>query len=898
LATVVEEIAAIDEAVCGNIAELAKNRGLLSQNVLSQARTLVDQVSLLAYTNDKSTDSNWDGLEKAKAEVSKRGNFRFLSKFHALLQISTSHYTVDGDSAERLMLKYYEYLLKIQQYLSAAHGIEIFHNLKDFPLNLDPALTEYHRKIAHQISRDRAAPLGAGRSSNYYIHKIVPIFTEGRILYEVTFTRAVGWTSKFDRLIAFTDLDILENHSVDFELVDTEIEVLNAKMPIRLIRSWSVSVRPCEFDNLAKLFGVTMRARRGNRDYRALMAYMTERQLSLLDVIDLSDSEFDTVVQGLTEPGSASRIRDLIVQIRSYCRRDAVGTNVIRYLLLRARNETIRQQTVGWGETGLGDTQLTRRSYPFDRMPFYASLAEHNPRLADVFASIKHSNRLHELLARRIRANVEQRGELYTPLTSLEGFSDVETLVKRYNALLPSVHPGRKLIIDKGHVFIRSYEEDTVEIFRMLRELTSSGLAGYTDAVDNWLDGGSYTIDDETKRVAIRALFDQSKVALIYGAAGTGKSTMIKHISEYFSGHRKLYLAKTHAAVENLRARVTAADDIDFRTISSHLGQRGGACSVLFIDECSTVSNEDMLEVLRKTDFDLLVLVGDVFQIRSIRFGNWFSLANQIIPDASIFELMQPYRTNDKNLLKLWESVRKRDESFEEHMQRNRYSKKLDASIFERADDGEDEIILCLNYDGLYGINNINSFLQSRNPHPAFNWASQTYKVGDPVLFNELSLYRPLIYNNLKGTIVKIEDLGFQIEFSIRLHEKTFTQLDASASGLEYVDSSTVKLTVVQRVNNDDDDTEDHKSSVVPFQVAYAISIHKAQGLEYDRVRLVITDSNAEQITHNIFYTAITRTKRDLKVYWSAEVQRRIIDSFKEKPVNKDLSLLRARQLI
>lgn len=166
------------------------------------------------------------------------------------------------------------------------------------------------------------------------------------------------------------------------------------------------------------------------------------------------------------------------------------------------------------------------------------------------------------------------------------------------------------------------------------------------------------------------------------------------------------------------------------------------------------------------------------------------------------------------------------------------------------------------------------------------------------MLFNELSLYRPLIYNNLKGTIVKIEDSGFQIEFSIRLHEKTFTQLDASVSGLEYVDSSTIKLTVVQRANNDDDDTEEHKSSVVPFQVAYAISIHKAQGLEYDRVRLVITDSNAEQITHNIFYTAITRTKRDLKIYWSAEVQRRIIDSFKEKPVNKDLSLLRARQLI
>jgi hypothetical protein len=33
-----------------------------------------------------------------------------LGKFHDLLKISTSHYTLDGDASERLMLKYYEYI--------------------------------------------------------------------------------------------------------------------------------------------------------------------------------------------------------------------------------------------------------------------------------------------------------------------------------------------------------------------------------------------------------------------------------------------------------------------------------------------------------------------------------------------------------------------------------------------------------------------------------------------------------------------------------------------------------------------------------------------------------------------------------------------------------------------
>ena len=41
----------------------------------------------------------------------------------------------------------------------------------------------------------------------------------------------------------------------------------------------------------------------------------------------------------------------------------------------------------------------------------------------------------------------------------------------------------------------------------------------------------------------------------------------------------------------------------------------------------------------------------------------------------------------------------------------------LDKSLFEAQ--RQDEIILCLNYDGLYGINNINRFLQSSNPSQA-----------------------------------------------------------------------------------------------------------------------------------------------------------------------------------
>ena len=71
--------------------------------------------------------------------------------------------------------------------------------------------------------------------------------------------------------------------------------------------------------------------------------------------------------------------------------------------------------------------------------------------------------------------------------------------------------------------------------------------------------------------------------------------------------------------------------------------------------------------------------------------------------------------------------------------------------------------------------------------------------------------------------------------------------------------------------------------SIIPFQLAYAVSIHKAQGLEYQSVKIVIPQSNSEKISHGIFYTAITRTKQKLKIYWSADTMQDIIESFNEE---------------
>ena len=153
----------------------------------------------------------------------------------------------------------------------------------------------------------------------------------------------------------------------------------------------------------------------------------------------------------------------------------------------------------------------------------------------------------------------------------------------------------------------------------------------------------------------------------------------------------------------------------------------------------------------------------------------------------------------------------------------------------------------------------------------------------------------------MKGVIRGIETafdsvMGEVITFDVEI-DKILDGLDASGQDFEIVDeyecvNTVVRFSVYKRRSEDDDD-DITSNTIVPFQVAYAVSIHKAQGLEFDSVKVVITNEVDENISHNIFYTAITRARKYLKIYWSPEVQEKILTSIQPRNNNKDISLLK-----
>lgn len=889
MASVAEHIEAADAVICANIAALPNQRDLLSQNVLGQLRNLVEGVAVRLHAGSGEVMYDYDAIEGALAWVKANGRLNFVTKFHTLLKPSVSHYTFDGDTSERLMLRYYEYMLRLRTLLYNEAGVAVLGNLELFPLDQDPALAEYHEKIAVEIDKPGVAT--SARHDRFYIHKTRPFVTGGRVFYEVTFYKAVNRVSKADRIIGFTDIDISDNYSANLGLQAATIEVFGQQMPVTLIRNWEVSIRPCEVNHFASLVGKPTKVRTDSPEYQFVMAGLTGGS-TLLDLIDASDEWYIDVRARGTANSRSPQIFPAIDEARGIIRGKMPGHNVLRYVLLRMRNDWLKAQYYWEQNSRLSYLNLSYSCIPFDEMPFCTSPCAHTPRFWDLINSLDTAGRTHELLARRVQRNVEDRGILYTPVADLEDLGDVAALIATYNGKLYYKHrPARDLVLDKGHVFIQAYEDDTHDIVTKLQAHAASGISGYTAAVEQWLGTTVHTVDDAAKRAALTTLFAHSRVALVYGAAGTGKTRMVDHIANYFGGNQKLFLANTHPAVENLRRRVTAPEST-FRTIASHKHNPTGDFDLLVIDECSTVSNADLLDILENTRFKLIVLVGDVFQIESIRFGNWFNVVRSYIEPSSIFELTTPYRASNDELVDFWTKVRNLDESITEAIARNGYSTDLDASFFDNH--SADQIILALNYDGLYGINNINRFLQASNPSPAVPWGPAVYKAGDPVLFTDTNRFKPLIYNNLKGTLVDVQAHDGSLQLDVRL-DRPVTEFDVDGYfDLHWVSDSTVRFPVYDiDISDEDDDTD---TTTVPFQVAYAVGIHKAQGLEYDAVKVVITSANEDDITHNIFYTAITRARKELRIYWSPETQQAVISGLQAADTRKDVALLSSRR--
>ncbi len=882
----------IDSKICGIIKdfEVLKDPQKVADYAIQFLRTYIEHIAARIFAFEYPEEpvpirgkTKW--YTNYIKSLKQKNEYGYLWRLHESLQITVSHYVPEEDGAIRLMEGYLPKLYQLRSQMREMFGLKLLGNLEDYPQDKSSELDFFYEKIYEAIYNIDGRKHLEHTNYRYYVLRKSFRQINGRAFFEYILSYAQENISKFDRFVAYSLCDIPTNYAVQCDFASTSVEFNGIDVDITCVANWYTSIRPCELEKIAALYGKSIDVRSENTYYSSLMKFITKTGLTLLDIILSEDEDYKIYIQK-TELINKTELKEAFDAFRNVILSENSGHNVLRYLIAFLRNDVIRDQLSDRPNNRASYLYIKNEALPFDEMPYASELSGHIIPRARLNRCLDIQEVKHQLIAARVNQEAYDGNMLYVPFDDAK-FETYKAEAEIFNDRLYSSAKQqlRKIKSFANHLYVENYYESTKSVIKILQSYTSSSVEGYEDLIV--ANKGLFEeMDDDAKKEIVENIFKNSKLGMIYGAAGTGKTRIAEYMTKLFEGQEILILANTNAAINNLKRRISV--EYDCHTIYDFL--KNGPCwkeyNLVIVDECSTVSNDEFMQLLEKCNANALLLIGDIYQIESIKFGNWFNFARFFVEKKSVYELQTPYRAKDKQLLlEMWKCVREFDPHMFERLQANGFISIFDESVFER---NEDEVILCLGYDGVYGINNINRYMQKINPSDPVQWGNWTYKVGDAILFNETKRFGNVLYNNLKGQILRIEKTSNAITFRIKV-ERVITGIEANDSGVRLIDcdkennKSTVEFSVRKRVERDSDD--DHVNEIVPFQIAYAISIHKAQGLEYNSVKVIITEDIDERISHNIFYTAITRTTNKLKIYMSKDTQNKLASRFVDSNV-------------
>lgn len=701
--------------------------------------------------------------EKLAWEVSQlRVDTRYLCNFLRGLKYINRRIPKEGQ-AERLMLKYYNYLWEIRRFMRENYNKSILENLEKFPLDLDTVDSEYYEKVAKQIENIDLTKRNV-RVSRYYVHKITPFFVNGERYYEITLQLAGVYSTKYNRVTVYSKMTITTYYSIQIAYTETELGLWGIRNNIKVLNDWKVAIDPTCLNKLSKMLMKHTKINRNYQEYVNLMEFLTETGMNLFELINMRKERFSQIYNRVFGTTNTHDFGDVLIQIRreyskSSCK---VGKNTIGYAMLHMRDEILEDLLPNkfYPKRISEKLFVSSRCYPFEKNPMIANLVGTKTSKKDKESIIEllDDSKVVSLVQPYMTIDnlISETGELLFKKSEIGS----DAVIENYNTSLDDWErdKGYFIIEKEGLVTIASYYDTTINILKRLLQLTHNVSLDRQEENERFIKNCGIKFDDIDKKIALKHLFVNSNIMLIYGAAGTGKTTLINYISRMFGNARKLYLTKTHTALQNvIRSLDKNIDNCDFEIIDSITRSNSAVIhDIVFIDECSTIDNRTMELLLGKISNDaLIVMSGDIYQIESIDFGNWFFYAKDIVKakGASI-ELSSTWRTEKEELKGLWKAVREKSTIVTEMLSmEGPFSENLGENIFHL---DEDEVVLCLNYDGKFGLNNMNQYFQNANTNSkAFSWEEWSYKIGDRIIFTN-TRRSTLLYNNLKGTIINI----------------------------------------------------------------------------------------------------------------------------------------------
>lgn len=597
--------------------------------------------------------------EKLAWEVSQlRVDTRYLCNFLRGLKYINRRIPKEGQ-AERLMLKYYNYLWEIRRFMRENYNKSILENLEKFPLDLDTVDSEYYEKVAKQIENIDLTKRNV-RVSRYYVHKITPFFVNGERYYEITLQLAGVYSTKYNRVTVYSKMTITTYYSIQIAYTETELELWGIRNNIKVLNDWKVAIDPTCLNKLSKMLMKHTKINRNYQEYVNLMEFLTETGMNLFELINMRKERFSQIYNRVFGTTNTHDFGDVLIQIRreyskSSCK---VGKNTIGYAMLHMRDEILEDLLPNkfYPKRISEKLFVSSRCYPFEKNPMIANLVGTKTSKKDKESIIEllDDSKVVSLVQPYMTIDnlISETGELLFKKSEIGS----DAVIENYNTSLDDWErdKGYFIIEKEGLVTIASYYDTTINILKRLLQLTHNVSLDRQEENERFIKNCGIKFDDIDKKIALKHLFVNSNIMLIYGAAGTGKTTLINYISRMFGNARKLYLTKTHTALQNvIRSLDKNIDNCDFEIIDSITRSNSAVIhDIVFIDECSTIDNRTMELLLGKISNDaLIVMSGDIYQIESIDFGNWFFYAKDIVKakGASI-ELSSTWRTEKEEL--------------------------------------------------------------------------------------------------------------------------------------------------------------------------------------------------------------------------------------------------------
>ena len=432
--------------------------------------------------------------------------------------------------------------------------------------------------------------------------------------------------------------------------------------------------------------------------------------------------------------------------------------------------------------------------------------------------------------------------------------------------ILKELVDNKQIILVDRKIYLAKYygfEENIAESLKKIDSKVVDKISKIEEKLKDLEDRIGINYNRDQEKAIISAL--SNNVTIISGGPGTGKTTIINAITKLYIEDKRLgpadileniaLLAPTGRASK----KMASSTNLPAYTIHRYLKWYKDSNDffynefnktnhrLIIVDEVSMIDIELFNALLNGISPGVkLILVGDTFQLPSV--GPGLVLDDLIGSDYFNFvPLNQIYRQSDNSYIPYLAKEIKNNDLSEEFL-----TKKDDYSFFQtkssQIKDAIEQIIkislgkkideksmqiLAPMYKGENGIDNLNNILQKiYNPASSgkneITYLDVIYREGDKVL----QLVNDLDNNVFNGDIGYIESIsGNKIE------------IDFEGNIVEY-----------------------EKKNLKQIKHAYAITIHKSQGSEFEHVIMPISNSYYKMLYNKLIYTGVSRAKKTLTI--------------------------------